>query len=503
MHHRVGVRRKMLSVDERVLEWLHFIYHNDSSTSSPVLSADEFRRRLFSILDSNVTSGMNGSSKLYRTAFEFHNISEHNITQEYVNDFLEKLFQSLNRVNRTTTTSTDISWSVDDGELANCSFYCRGTMRDVLLDYKILHGYIALVICVFGTIANILNVIVLTRKEMSKIPINRILKWLSVTDMFVMMEYIPFAFYMYSILPDRQDYPYSWAVYLMFHMHFTQILHTISILLTVMLAVWRYIAIKHPHGSLAIYAQSNYSYAILLCYILAPILCMPTYFVFTIRQTHVFEHDAHVLLYHLDADENTSVYRYNFWIHSVIIKLLPCAILTVISCVLISVLWKASKRRLKLKQGGNYGNKNGAGPAGISTPSGDTSHNNVATSMTAPSSTTTAAQSNGSRHPKTDRRADRTTTLLVAVLLLFLLTEFPQGILGLLSGILEKCFFKRCYALFGEVMDLLALINAAIGFVLYGLMSKQFRTSFKSVFCKTPTHRVEMTRMTGLTTTCV
>ncbi|EJY57495.1 AAEL017313-PA, partial [Aedes aegypti] len=195
---------------------------------------------------------------------------------------------------------------------------------------------------------------------------------------------------------DRQDYPYSWAVYLMFHMHFTQILHTISILLTVMLAVWRYIAIKHPHGSLAVYAQSNYSYAILFCYILAPILCMPTYFVFTIRQTHVFEHDAHVLLYHLDADENTSVYRYNFWIHSVIIKLLPCTILTVISCVLISVLWKASKRRLKLKQGGNYGGKNGTAPTGMSTPSGDTSHNNVATSITVPSSTTMPSQSNGS-----------------------------------------------------------------------------------------------------------
>uniref|UniRef100_A0A182TZP1 Uncharacterized protein n=1 Tax=Anopheles melas TaxID=34690 RepID=A0A182TZP1_9DIPT len=77
------------------------------------------------------------------------------------------------------------------------------------------------------------------------------------------------------------------------------------------------------------------------------------------------------------------------------------------------------------------------------------------------------------------------------------------GILGLMSGILEKCFFRRCYGLFGEVMDLLALINAAIGFVLYGLMSKQFRTSFKSVFFKTPTHRAEITRMTGITTTCV
>ncbi|XP_055626466.1 G-protein coupled receptor dmsr-1 [Toxorhynchites rutilus septentrionalis] len=484
----------MLSVDERVLEWFHYVYHNDSSITL-VLNATEFRRRLLAILDYNQTNTMNGSSKLYRHAFEFHNISEHNITQEYVNDFLEKLFQSLNRINRSSTaTGDDDGWDDDDLEQSNCSDYCKGIVREVLMDYKVLHGYIALVICVFGTIANMLNIVVLTRKEMSKIPINRILKWLSVADMFVMIEYIPFAFYMYSVLPDRRDYPYSWAVYLMFHMHFTQILHTISILLTVMLAVWRYIAIKHPHGALAVNVQSNYSYAILLCFVLAPILCMPTYFVFTIRQTSVFEHGANVMLYHLDADENTSVYRYNFWIHSVIIKLLPCTILTAISCVLINVLWKASKRKQKLKTGANYNLKNGE-----STQSGGTSHNNVPHNV-APNA---AASSNGSRHAKADRRADRTTTLLVAVLLLFLFTEFPQGILGLLSGILEKCFFKRCYALFGDVMDLLALINAAIGFVLYGLMSKQFRTSFKSVFCKTPTHRAEMTRMTGLTTTCV
>lgn len=107
------------------------------------------------------------------------------------------------------------------------------------------------------------------------------------------------------------------------------------------------------------------------------------------------------------------------------------------------------------------------------------------------------------RPSKGHKRADRTTMLLVAVLLLFLITEFPQGILGLLSGILERCFFKKCYNSFGEMMDLLALINAAVGFVLYGLMSKQFRTSFKSVFLNTRLSRLEMTRITGLNTTCV
>lgn len=103
--------------------------------------------------------------------------------------------------------------------------------------------------------------------------------------------------------------------------------------------------------------------------------------------------------------------------------------------------------------------------------------------------------------PRTSRRTDRTTMLLVAVLILFLITEFPQGILGLLSAILDQCFFKKCYTLFGEFMDLLALINGAIGFVLYGLMSKQFRTTFKSLFLKKPVDNLELTRVTG-TTSC-
>ena len=42
-------------------------------------------------------------------------------------------------------------------------------------NYGEVHGYICLVICIFGAISNLLNIIVLTRKEMNGSPINRIL----------------------------------------------------------------------------------------------------------------------------------------------------------------------------------------------------------------------------------------------------------------------------------------------------------------------------------------
>ncbi|XP_013098054.1 G-protein coupled receptor dmsr-1 [Stomoxys calcitrans] len=353
-----------------------------------------------------------------------------------------------------------------------CVDYCQGDFFQGLRVYNGLHGYVALMICIFGTIANLLNIMVLTKKDMAKAPINKILKWLAVADMFIMIEYIPFATSQYIYMkPGEKDYTYAWAVYILFHMHFTQVLHTISIGLTVTLALWRYVAIRHPHGACASFLLSHCNECILFSFVISPIVCFPTLLVFKVGER--MQDDQ--LLYYVQTDKDSNLYRVNFWIHSVIIKLLPCCVLTIISFVLVKVLCEASKRKQKLK---DYNNPNKA-------------------------SQEQQLQKHSTRIPKCDRRTDRTTMLLVAVLILFLLTEFPQGILGLMSGIMEKCFFDVCYQVFGEMMDLLALINASIDFVLYGLMSKQFRTTFKSLFFKRRLGSIELTRVTRLTTTCV
>lgn len=218
------------------------------------------------------------------------------------------------------------------------------------------------------------------------------------------------------------------------------------------------------------------------------------------------------------SSSNFSVRRVNFWIHAVLIKLLPCFILTLISFVLIRVLYKASKRKIKLK-GYSYQPTNDQGTGNGTITAGITALNGKKKWVISESGgrlfeQLISLQSQSLLHPlsmlnfslrppRTDRRTDRTTMLLVAVLLLFLITEFPQGILGLLSAIMHKCFLIRCYSLFGELMDLLALINASIGFVLYGLMSKQFRTGFTALFLRRHPPPIEMTKVTGITTTCV
>lgn len=42
--------------------------------------------------------------------------------------------------------------------------------------------------------------------------------------------------------------------------------------------------------------------------------------------------------------------RFNFWVHAIIIKLVPCVVLTAINFVLIQVLCQAGKRKMKLKE---------------------------------------------------------------------------------------------------------------------------------------------------------
>lgn len=147
---------------------------------------------------------------------------------------------------------------------------------------------------------------------------------------------------------------------------------------------------------------------------------------------------------------------------SVVIKLIPCTLLTVVSYRLINSLMEAKRRKEKLmanKRAAGAGNQAGS-PSGGGGPG-------------ARNNTRGGEESGGS---------DRTTRMLLAVLLLFLITEFPQGLLSLLSGLLGDAFFRSCYIPLADLMDFVALLNSAINFILYCSMSKKFRDTFSKVF---------------------
>ena len=156
---------------------------------------------------------------------------------------------------------------------------------------------------------------------------------------------------------------------------------------------------------------------------------------------------------------------FNFWIQAILVKLVPCIGLTILSLLLVKTMRESNKQRLLLKQ--------------------------KRTNTTDPVfSLDAAAAGNEVRllpeKPEAadhrDRATDRTTRLLLCVVILFLLTEFPQGILTLLGGILSEAFVDEIYIPLGDLFDIAVLINSGVNFVLYCTMSEQFRDTFAQVF---------------------
>lgn len=337
--------------------------------------------------------------------------------------------------------------------------FCGESLGNIHHAYKEVHGYSSLVVCLFGSVANILNIVVLTRREMHS-PTNAILTGLAVADLLVMLEYIPYLWREYvDPVKGRDKFSYGHALLILLHAHSSQVFHTISIWLTITLAVWRFIAVVYPQRNREWCGMQQTMLAIASGYLMCPLLCIPSYLVFHIQAAHQTldemgnyatansSHVETITLYHVGLSEmgqahNNLLYTINFWVFSIVIKIIPCISLTVLSTMLISALVDTKRRREALSSGSRK----------------------------------------TQRLAEKDRQTDRTTRMLLAVLLLFLITEFPQGVLVLLSIRYGQDFFTDCYQKFGEMMDMLALINSAINFMIYCAMSRQFRKTFSQLF---------------------
>ncbi|CAL4178665.1 unnamed protein product, partial [Meganyctiphanes norvegica] len=316
-------------------------------------------------------------------------------------------------------------------------------------NYKGIHTYLALCICCVGTITNILNMVILTRREMIN-STNSILTGLAVSDFLLLLEYL---IYVSTYLRgDEHLWESYWhSVFVLFHAHFSQITHTISICLTVTLAVWRYIAICKPHLNLILCTLPRARCAVIMAYIISPIICVPNYFMYSIHQFPESSSNTSLYQVKLSSYSDMEVFqKIHFWLHSVVVKILPCILLTVLIFNIIRAMYVAKRRKVNLIKMG--------------TPSMESVERKI---------------------PRMEKLTQKTTKMLLTVLFMFLITELPQGILVLITAIYGHSFLEDCYNQWGEVMDLLALINATVNFLLYCIMSHQFRFTFKHL-CQPP-----------------
>lgn len=130
---------------------------------------------------------------------------------------LELLFTLLTNSERSEEESLNMTeLSSDDAPASYCN---TSGWREFTASYRQWHGHISILVCVFGCLANLLNLIVLTRKGMIS-PTNAILTGLALADLLNMIEYIPYAFFMYIW---RIPYTYAFALFILVHANFAQV----------------------------------------------------------------------------------------------------------------------------------------------------------------------------------------------------------------------------------------------------------------------------------------
>jgi len=383
-----------------------------------------------------------------------------------------------------TLTTTEIDGWTSTG--------CDETPRDVLMvnqdgrsaleqfsdAYQSIHGYLSLAVCAFGIVLNVMNVVVLTRRQMLNAT-NSLLTALAVTDLLTMSAYLPYAGYFYCYASPTPDYGHrlGWIIYLIFNNNFSITAHTVAVWLTVSIAVFRYIVVcgRHALGA-RLCSRQRAKLAIIAVVAATVVACLPNYVMYrpvpydTTATTHevvnastsircvVFaSNGSHQVTRHnmtaYATPSNDTVNRttnrigywfdsnefvtdmtrtINYWLFGVAMKVVPCILLTVLSALLVRAMRLADLRRRRLLSQGRRMESARAG------------------------------------------ERNRTTAMLVVVVLCFVVTELPQGVLALLSGFYEHLFYT-VYAPLGDVWDILVLINSAVNFVVYCTMNRRFR----------------------------
>lgn len=325
--------------------------------------------------------------------------------------------------------------------------YQSDILQSFSLWYSKCHGYISLVICAVGIALNIITIIVLTRKQMQT-PINFILTWLAVFDIATMMSYMPFAFHFYcqfsavSISPRKNSL--SWMNFLLVYLNFSSTTHTISIWLAVALAIFRHRHIhSHSNGSLTRMRRLIRARVVVCVIVFASIIIMvPNYLSYKLEERQFTDNTSVYVFedWELGSEQTQPLTMIALLLYSTVAKLTPSVIIIIYGSLLLRTLRKSVKIKRRLSEGG------------------------VSLSY----------------HRNTN--PSRTTVMLLIVIVLFLVTELPQGILIMCCIFLET-FFEHVYIPLGDVMDILALINNSINFILYCTMSHEFRRTFMKLVC--------------------
>ncbi|XP_063441364.1 sex peptide receptor-like [Mytilus trossulus] len=322
------------------------------------------------------------------------------------------------------------------------------------IEYAVpINGYFSPILICFTVVTNILVVVVLLKKHM-RTPTNAILAGMAVSDMFTGLIPLPVFIYFFSLGNYREKVPLNWCViYVYFGEYIPTIFHTASIWLTMALAIQRYIYICHSFQARKWCTMQNVLLGTAIIYAIA-----------TLAQVSRFLEEEYIdFAAPSNVNPNVTVnacvrvlkpwvrnhmdlyYNVYFWFRVICIHLIPCTFLVVLNALLILTMRQAQIRRMQL------------------------------------------LKQNKKSESRKLKDSNCTTLMLVAVVGLFLLVEFPMGIIMILN-IVQNTFEHvnicddRTFAIMSLMSNFFILLSYPLNFFIYCGMSRQFRETFKRMF---------------------
>ena len=306
---------------------------------------------------------------------------------------------------------------------------------------KAIRDIVLPIICACGILGILLTIIVLSRKNMST-STNCYLMGLACADLFFL---ILFSTRLCQSLFKKQESTtyYLYMVYATYAAIFTSIFLLMSIWVTVMLAIERYIAICRPFLAAKMCSVGRARLIIVGIFLLCVICRMPVFFQHKVVTIQPVNHSKIVYLMDTELVENRHYISIYPWVIDVaVMSVIPFLLLLILNVCLI---WEVHKSTAYIQQNLMVSR----GPNGAHA---------------------------------VHREEVQITIMLISVIIVFFICQAPYVIYMAIGSINR---FQNSYGsqVFRYVAMLLLTFKSAVNFIIYCWFSEKFWTTLKQVFC--------------------
>ncbi|XP_062607628.1 sex peptide receptor-like isoform X2 [Saccostrea cucullata] len=335
-----------------------------------------------------------------------------------------------------------INQSYDEDQNYTMFHFCNPyAYKEAFVFYGILYPAIAILM----VITNVIVAGVFLRQK-KKSPTTVLLIGLAIADAGVGAVTVPLHIYYHSLQNYMFTMEYPGCIYYHVAPVVSTILHTVSVWVTTVLGVQRYLVVSHPFLGPK-YCTIKVSVIVLVCvYILATVMYFPQFFYHQFKETHV-DNGYGYMVYVCECWQTEVPAQYESKLKILklsVAKLIPCIILGITTILLVK------RFDTEVRQSGSL-------------------H---------------ADHHRPEREFRETRLIRRTSLMIAVIVICCLAVEVPSGLRFLIKTINAEAIDPETDLFLIAVLNVCTLLNFHINFWIYVCLSQEFRRILRGFFCR-------------------